>query len=338
MPARHRWLQRVFPFSRSGPPVPLPFKAPAAEPATTPGTPSDCQRTHREISLRTHDRPLPWKVPQQVRVMIAGSPGAGGAPGDLQQSSPKSCSRSPGPTLLTGANGPATGRGPAQVSNRLLSTRLRPRRTPGCGACLPGTGVPRRCRQAPAPACSLRRPPDSGAGAPGSRRGRRGRGSSCPVPGPRPPPARQRARELRQGDGAVERHDRTGRDGQKLVIQLQDLRPVGVPGGRGVAVDGVDRRLELIRSRPVPAQAPAHQLPAFGGQGAVPVPPVLGREQHESAVGRESRGAAGLDEQHQRQQSRRFRFVRHQRRQQPAEPDGFRAELRTFRAVGGPAV
>jgi hypothetical protein len=54
---------------------------------------------------------------------------------------------------------------------------------------------------------------------------------------------------LGHGDRPVERHDRSRRERAELVVQLEDLAPVGVRRGRGVAVDGVDRGLDLIRAR-----------------------------------------------------------------------------------------
>src|SRR5579863_6980834 len=60
---------------------------------------------------------------------------------------------------------------------------------------------------------------------------------------------------LGQRDRAVERHHRGGRQGEQLVVQGKDLRPVGPRGGRRIAVHGCDRRLYLVEARLVPEQA-----------------------------------------------------------------------------------
>src|SRR5258707_9971 len=52
--------------------------------------------------------------------------------------------------------------------------------------------------------------------------------------------------DLGHGDRTVEGDDRGGVVGQQLVVELHDLRPVGGGRGWGVAVDGVDRRLDLV--------------------------------------------------------------------------------------------
>jgi hypothetical protein len=66
-------------------------------------------------------------------------------------------------------------------------------------------------------------------------------------------------------------------EGQRheLVVQLQDLPPVGGGRGRRVAVDGVDRRLELVRAGLVAPQALPDDPLAFGDAAAVPAAAVL---------------------------------------------------------------
>ena len=59
---------------------------------------------------------------------------------------------------------------------------------------------------------------------------------------------RRRSRGLGDRDGAVEGDDRAGRAREQLIVKLQDLRPVGGGGDGRVAVDGVDRRLDLVRA------------------------------------------------------------------------------------------
>ena len=49
-------------------------------------------------------------------------------------------------------------------------------------------------------------------------------------------------------------------DGQQLVVESQDLRPVRGGAATGIAVHGVDRRLKLVRTGKVAPQAGAHDL------------------------------------------------------------------------------
>src|SRR5581483_634259 len=64
-----------------------------------------------------------------------------------------------------------------------------------------------------------------------------------------------RAVDLGDRDRAVQRDDWGGRVREQLVVEREDLGPVGVRGGRCVAVHRVDRRLDLVRAGLVPAQA-----------------------------------------------------------------------------------
>jgi hypothetical protein len=93
-----------------------------------------------------------------------------------------------------------------------------------------------------------------------------------------------RALDLGHRDRAVERDHRARRDGQQLVVQRQDLIPVG--GGRDgrVAVHGADRGLDLVRARLAAAQALPDQGLTLGDQRVVPARPVLLAEQHQGAV------------------------------------------------------
>ena len=133
--------------------------------------------------------------------------------------------------------------------------------------------------------------------------------------------------DLGHRDRPVERDHRARRDGQQLVVQRQDLGPVG--GGRDgrVAVHGVDRGLDLVRARLAAAQALPDEGLALGDQRAVPARPVLVGEQHQRAV----RGRAGrpprLGEQHQREQPEHLGLVRHELGQQPPEPDRLGAQV-----------
>jgi hypothetical protein len=92
-------------------------------------------------------------------------------------------------------------------------------------------------------------------------------------------------------------------------------------------VNGVDRRLYLVRAGLTAAQAAADQLLALGDQLAVPAAAVLVGEQHHLAVWSRARRPARLDEQHQREQPGDLLLVGHQLGQQPAEPDRLRAQV-----------
>ena len=64
-----------------------------------------------------------------------------------------------------------------------------------------------------------------------------------------------RAVDLRDRDGPVERDDRGRREDEELVVEREDLFPVGVGCSGRVAVDRVDRRLELVGTWLVSPQA-----------------------------------------------------------------------------------
>ncbi len=80
---------------------------------------------------------------------------------------------------------------------------------------------------------------------------------------------------LGQRHRPVEGDDGRRRERLQLVVQLQDLLPVGVDGGRGVAVDGADGGLELIGAGLVAADAAGDQCLPLGDQRPVPPPSVL---------------------------------------------------------------
>jgi len=126
---------------------------------------------------------------------------------------------------------------------------------------------------------------------------------------------------LADGDGAVEGHDRGGGDGEQLVVEGGDLRPVCLRGCRGVGVHGVDGGLELVGAGLVAAQAPADDRLALLDQGPVPSSAVLLAEQHQGAVGPCARRAAGLSQQQQRQQPGYLWLIGHERGQDPGQPD-----------------
>ena len=81
---------------------------------------------------------------------------------------------------------------------------------------------------------------------------------------------RRGAFDLREDDRSVQRDDVARLHDHELVVQREDLRPVGVLGARRVRVDGCDRGLDLVRPGLVASQARAHQVLPFGDELAIP--------------------------------------------------------------------
>jgi hypothetical protein len=111
--------------------------------------------------------------------------------------------------------------------------------------------------------------------------------------------------------------------GKELVVEGDDLGPVGGAGGAGVGVYGGYRGLDLERSGLAAAKASAHKLVAFGDQGPVPAGAVLVGQADHGPAGVAAGGTAGLGEQHQREETDGLRFVVHQLDEGSPEPDRF---------------
>lgn len=109
-----------------------------------------------------------------------------------------------------------------------------------------------------------------------------------------------RARQLGDGDRPVERDDVGRLDCGEVIVQCDDLSPVGGVGRCCVGVHRRDRRLDLERARRVAAQAGAHQLVALHDEGSVPQRPILIGESHERAIRSDASRPARVAEQHQR--------------------------------------
>ena len=62
---------------------------------------------------------------------------------------------------------------------------------------------------------------------------------------------RREAVELGDRDRAIERDDRCRHVREKLVVQRNDLRPLGARCGGGISVDRGDGSLNLVRARHV---------------------------------------------------------------------------------------
>ena len=80
------------------------------------------------------------------------------------------------------------------------------------------------------------------------------------------------ASHLANGDGAVEGYDRCGGEREQLVVQGDDLRPVGLLDCGSIRMNSVDGGLELISTGLVAAKAPANARPRSAGQRRGPGP------------------------------------------------------------------
>src|SRR5712691_1271694 len=89
---------------------------------------------------------------------------------------------------------------------------------------------------------------------------------------------RRGALNLADRDGSVEGNDRRGGDGKQLVVQGDDLRPVGLFECGSVRVHGVDGGLELIRTGLVAAEAAADDRLTLLDQAPIPSSAVPLRE------------------------------------------------------------
>ena len=92
-------------------------------------------------------------------------------------------------------------------------------------------------------------------------------------------------------------------------------------------MDRGDRRLELVRTRLVAAQAGPDEFVALVDEAAIPARPVLVGEADQRPVGTGPRRSPGLGEQHQGEEPNGFGFVGHQLDQDVAEPDCFARQV-----------
>src|SRR5215469_5448572 len=85
-----------------------------------------------------------------------------------------------------------------------------------------------------------------------------------------------RAVKLGDRDGPVEGDDRRGVEADELVVEGDDLRPVGGAYVTGGSMHGADRSEDLVAAWRRPGgQALTHQLMTFGDQLRVPGPAIL---------------------------------------------------------------
>ena len=138
---------------------------------------------------------------------------------------------------------------------------------------------------------------------------------------------RIRSLDLSHGDRPIQSHDRAWRQSEQLVVQLQYLPPVRFDRADSVGVDGVDRRLDLVRPGLVAQEALAHDRLALDDQLAVPAAAVLVGEPDEPTRRRGASKPARLDQEHEGNQPHHLRFLRQQLGQQSPQAQGFDAQV-----------
>ena len=90
---------------------------------------------------------------------------------------------------------------------------------------------------------------------------------------------------LGDGDGPVEGNHGCGHDREQVVVEGDDLGPVGCLERAGVAVHGLDRGLELEGTWLAAADTGAHDRMSFFDHRAVPHSPVLVAQEHKGTSG-----------------------------------------------------
>ena len=98
---------------------------------------------------------------------------------------------------------------------------------------------------------------------------------------------------------AVQLDDRRGRDLTERAVQLRDLLPVRRTRVRPTDVDGCDRGLELILARVPEPQRSVEGLETLAEPLAIPSRAVLLVEREVAPVGRHTRTATSVVEEHQ---------------------------------------
>ena len=127
-------------------------------------------------------------------------------------------------------------------------------------------------------------------------------------------------------DGPVQLDDRRVGEAGELAVEGGDLGPVA----RLVGVQRRDRRLHDVRAAAAQSEGPVEHRPPVGDLRRVPERAVLVGEQHQVAAA-EPRLAAGVVQQHHRQQTVHLRLVGHQLGERPPEPERLGRQL----AAGG---
>jgi hypothetical protein len=93
-------------------------------------------------------------------------------------------------------------------------------------------------------------------------------------------------------------------------------------------VDGVDRRLQLVRAGTAERQAAAHERPALLQERGIPARAVLLGERDEVAGRSRARGPSRVREQHEGEEAEDLGLARQEAVEHAPEADGLRAEVR----------
>jgi hypothetical protein len=115
------------------------------------------------------------------------------------------------------------------------------------------------------------------------------------------------------------------------------LRPVGVFGPLRAIVHGRDRGLDSVLAERRLAQRGVQDRRALGDLRSIPERPVLLGERDELPVGRRSRRAPRVDQQHQREEARDLAVVGQQPVRNPRHPDRLVGELGAVQLGAGGA-
>ena len=100
---------------------------------------------------------------------------------------------------------------------------------------------------------------------------------------------------LTKHDGSIQRHDRPGHQPLQLIVELQNLPPICFVRGCRVTVNGIDCRLDLVRTWSIPAETVPHDALPFGDQCVIPFRAILIGQSYELTVGTNSRRASSVD-------------------------------------------
>ena len=148
-----------------------------------------------------------------------------------------------------------------------------------------------------------------------------------------------RAVELGDRDRPVERDDRRWVETEQLVVEGDDLRPVGVAYVAGRGVYGVDRCEYLVPTgaTPVARRSRTRRWPSAMSAG-VPGSPVLLVERDQLTAHRDPCWAPGLDEEHQCQQAGHLTVLRHEFADQASQADGFGGQVVAYGVEVGPVA
>ena len=141
-----------------------------------------------------------------------------------------------------------------------------------------------------------------------------------------------RAREGQRG-GAVDADDGRGCAAVQLGVERGDLRPVGRRGVGGGGVQRGDGGLQLVGPGRSWRQGLVERMGALGDPATVPERAVLAIQRDVLAAFVDARVAAGVLQQHQREQAERLGVAGQQVDQQAPEADRLAAELAADEAV-----